>query len=90
MELFTFFQQFPSLGDLATFLLATHMIYAGVGKMPSPERVGQQIFKLKKGGYKGMIKVLISPGADEQTTVNTFCQALQALNSQLRTEEKFK
>jgi len=89
LEIVSFFKEFPSIGDLAAFLLATDMVLAGVGIMPPPEVVGRLIFKMKKGGYKGMVKVgLIPAGADEQTTVDAFCNALKALDTQLTKDQK--
>jgi len=89
LEIESFFKKFPSIGDLAAFLLATDIVLAGVGLMPPPEAVGRLIFKMKKGGYNGMVKVgLIPAGADEQTTVDAFCHALKALDIQLTKDQK--
>jgi len=80
---------FPSFGPLVSMLIASDYAIAGAVQMPSPEEMGQVIWRLKAGGYRGLTNLGFAVGTQEET-VASFCTYHNYLQQNISRERQMQ
>jgi hypothetical protein len=88
-ELRSFIAQTSQFGPLLSYLLAVDYAYAGLVEAPSSEDLGREVFRMSRGGYRGIQYLgLFSRSLTEHDFQETFHDLFRRANEIFTQEEK--